>query len=79
MYLIEAGVSAIIGCWLLLLPFDMCCYDCGADVVATVADGIAICNDWCDFMCQILLPMPHILVGADGFSSMVQFGCYQDT
>ena len=45
MYLNVAVVSAIIGCWLMLLPFDIICYDCVADVVATVADGIAICID----------------------------------
>ena len=45
MYLNMAVVSAIIVCWLMLLPFDMFCYDCVADVAATVADGIAICND----------------------------------
>ena len=28
--------------WLMLLPCNMCCYDCVADVIATVADGIAI-------------------------------------
>ena len=27
--------------WLVLLPFDVCCYDCVADVIAAMNDGIA--------------------------------------
>ena len=42
MYLIVAEVIAIIHCWLMLLPFFMCCSDCVADVIATMAGGIAI-------------------------------------
>ena len=39
-YLTVADVTAIIICWLMLLPFNVCCYDCVADVVATMAGGI---------------------------------------
>ena len=42
MYLIVADVIAIIHCWLMLLAFFMCSYDCVADVIASVAGGIAI-------------------------------------
>ena len=42
MYLIVADVIAIIHCWPMLLPLFMCCYICVADVIATVAAGIAI-------------------------------------
>ena len=45
MHVNVAVVSAIIGCWLMLLPFDMFCHDCVSDVVDTVADGIALCSD----------------------------------
>ena len=45
MHVNVAVVSAIIGCWLMLLPFDMFCHDCVSDAVDTVADGIAICSD----------------------------------
>ena len=37
--------------WLILLPFDMCCCHCVADVIAKVADGIAYhggCGLWSD-------------------------------
>ena len=45
MYVNVAVVSAIIGCWLMLLPFDMFCHVCVSDVVDTVADGMAICSN----------------------------------
>ena len=45
MYVNVVVVSAIICCWLMLLPFDMFCHDHVSDVVDTVADGRATCSD----------------------------------
>ena len=39
----------------MLLPFDMCCYDCVADVVANMADGMAYqsgCGLWSERSCK---------------------------
>ena len=53
--------------WLVLLPFDVCCYDCVTDVIAAMADGITIWFNWCDCVADV------ITEDADGIA--YQGGC----
>ena len=36
------------------MPFDVCCYDCVADVIATMADGIAIIHCLADVIATMV-------------------------